>query len=484
MNERRFLFLLGLVLLLRLVSLPVLPLTDDTEARYGIVAREMAASGDWVTPRVWINGEFIPFLGKPPLHFWASALTVRMFGPNEFATRFPSLVSAALLLAFMFVVVRRYVDAEIAGLAALILASCGMFFMLAGAVAIDMTLALGIGGAVLAYYAFLAESARSGKKLWSLAVFAFLALGFLTKGPIAIAMFGIPVFFWTLIHRRWDTLKDHAWWLGIPLFLGLIVPWFLLAEVHNPGFLKYFFVNENMLRFTTRNYGDLYGMGHTAPYGTAILYLLLAGAPWTPWAVVLLCRKAGRNWLRGCWKDERIGIFTLAVAGMTLFLCFARQLLATYLVPVLPFFAVWLAMLFRRSGITTRTVVRVAVGLAVLYLVAIVAGKPIVERRSSTRTIIRAARETRERLGFSGQITFVHRAPYSAYFYGGDILLAHAREAAEQSVRRGLESGNACLFVVHQRDVADIPAPLMAQLQYVCTSGVWSLYRPAASAAR
>jgi hypothetical protein len=165
---------------------------------------------------------------------------------------------------------------------------------------------------------------------------------------------------------------------------------------------------------------------------------------------------------------------------MTLFMCFARQLLATYLVPVLPFFAVWFAMLLRQHGVAARTVVRVATGLVILYLVAIVAGKPLAERRSSTSRIIRVARETRERLGLGGFITFVHRAPYSAYFYAGDLLLPHAREAAEQSIRRGLDSGTMCLFVVHRRDVADIPAPLMVKLERVCASGVWSLYRPAA----
>src|SRR5712692_11881400 len=62
------------------------------EPRYASVAREMAESSDWVTPR--LDGR--PWFEKPALYYWSAALAFRAFGVNETAARLPSALAAAL----------------------------------------------------------------------------------------------------------------------------------------------------------------------------------------------------------------------------------------------------------------------------------------------------------------------------------------------------------------------------------------------------
>ena len=95
--------LLGLllaILLLRLGLAAVLPLADTTEPRYAEIARLMAISGDWITP--WYEPG-VPFWGKPPLSFWAQALSFRWLGVSELAGRLPSWLAT---LAIVYLVYR------------------------------------------------------------------------------------------------------------------------------------------------------------------------------------------------------------------------------------------------------------------------------------------------------------------------------------------------------------------------------------------
>ena len=88
---------LVLVVVVRLVSLALVPLADTTEARYADIARRMAELNDWVTP--WFTDD-VPFWGKPPLYTWMSAAGIEVLGLNEFAVRLPHLL-AGILVAWL-----------------------------------------------------------------------------------------------------------------------------------------------------------------------------------------------------------------------------------------------------------------------------------------------------------------------------------------------------------------------------------------------
>ena len=76
--------------------------------------------------------------------------------------------------------------------------------------------------------------------IYSVLFFVFIALGVLVKGPVAIVMSGLPVFFYVLINNRWKNLKYHAWVLGTIAFLAIVVPYYWIVSVKHPDFLQYF----------------------------------------------------------------------------------------------------------------------------------------------------------------------------------------------------------------------------------------------------
>lgn len=90
-TERLVLLALVAVVLMRLLTLGLYPLTDTTEARYAEVARKMVELGDWITP--WYDYG-VPFWAKPPLSTWLTAASFKVFGLNEFAARLPHFVLA------------------------------------------------------------------------------------------------------------------------------------------------------------------------------------------------------------------------------------------------------------------------------------------------------------------------------------------------------------------------------------------------------
>ncbi len=267
--------------LLRGASLGLVPLTDPTEGRYASIALDMARSGDWLTPRSWFHGEYLPFWGKPPLHLWATALSFKVFGATEWAARFPSYLGGLGLLALVFLASRTLYGATAAALTALVASSAALFFVLWGTVVLDVTTALCVTGALVSFLLNQQGPSERSRRRWGCAGFAWLGLGMLAKGPVALVLSLFPILGWRLLARRRRPLAPVPWARGLLLFLGISAPWYLLAERTTPGFLRYFLVHEHLLRYLTPDYGDLYGNAHVYPRGSIWWMLLLGFLPWT-----------------------------------------------------------------------------------------------------------------------------------------------------------------------------------------------------------
>ena len=389
LRGRRWLLAALLVIgALRIATLGVVPLIDKSEARYAEIGRQMVVTGNWLMPQLEAGR---PFWGKPPLHFWATALGLHALGSSELAARLPSLFGALVVLLVTGRVARRLRGAGLALLACLILASCALFYTLAVQVSLDLTLTACTSIALGAF--FLAHgqaNPRAGKGLHWLGFLA-LGAGLLAKGPVAVALWAGTLALASLLARDLRWLRGVPWATGILLAACVGLPWFFAAERSTPGFLRYFFVHENFLRFLVSDYGDRYGHGHTLPQGTIWGFALLALLPWSP-AVLVLAWRGLRTGALARLREDPARAFLLAwsVAPLAFFTP-SRSVVVTYVLPALPPIAVLLAdALASRSEMgseaepaaTTRP--RLAAGLLLgdgLVLVAVAVGLALLAHR-------------------------------------------------------------------------------------------------------
>lgn len=347
-----FLAALATIVLLRLVTLGAPDLVDSTEGRYASVAKLMLDRGDWVTPWINFKGEEKPYLGKPPLHFWLMESSYLLLGPSNFSARLPGVLSAVGIGAVIWILCAILLSIEAAYIATIVLASsCGLFF-LAGTVVLDVTLSLGITIATASF--LLADRSRVAGYLF----FAGLGLGVLVKGPLACVLTFVTIIPWAIAQKvrskAWPTqIKKLPWLPGILLFAAIALPWYLWAELRNPGFLRYFLWNENFGRYMRNDYGDEYGTGHQQVFGAAWAFMLPALFPWSLIVLGLLiaARKsiAKRSTISDILKDPLLMYALAWTASCPVLLLAAKQYTATYITSSLPGFAFLVGVLWERQ---------------------------------------------------------------------------------------------------------------------------------------
>ena len=474
-SRRGFLYLLGVLALLRLILNFLVPLMDPSEARYALICRIMAESGNYLEPKLIHDGVLMNFEGKPPLCFQAGAIACKIFGTNLFAVRLPSFLFAAGLLAALYGAVRRIKGETVAQLSVLLTLSSPVFFLYAGMCMTDMALAFCVCSAVFAYMVFDHETVRRNRKLASIGFFAALGVGMLVKGPVAIVMAGMPVFLFVLLGNRWRELKDHAWILGFAVFFLIAAPWYVLMQRANPDFLEYFFVNENFKRFLFKEYGDQYGAGRETFRGMAFLWFLLSNLPAVLLVLFPACSKESRGKLACLWR-KRVLADNLPLLGfllITLFWCLTSRVLITYVLPTVPFFSLWLADSLTEWGFADRDGFRKLLRASLPVLWCIVGIVFSLLWFAADRWVDKMPGDFfRESAALiqDGEFYFYRRTPYSAYFHLGGRVIPHPDEdpAVSEAAARPY------FLVSRKRDVKR--HPLKEPRRLLLETGVWALY--------
>ncbi len=290
-------------------NLGSIPLFDVDEGAFGEATREMLARGDYVS--TWLNGQ--PRFDKPILIYWLQAASVRLFGLDEFALRFPSALAATAWVAAIYAFVRRVPDVDTgrntARAAAFIAAtSAGVVVVGRGAIA-DALLNLFLALALFDVYRELVDP----QPRWRRRAFFWIALGVLTKGPVALLVPGAAgALAFGLQGRTRDWLRavrDPVGWL---ILLGVAGPWYALEyAARGDAFLAGFFLRHNVERFLVPLQGHA---GSPFFYLPALLLLVL------PYTGLLLATLPGARRLRAtpldtllwCWFLFVLGFFTLA----------------------------------------------------------------------------------------------------------------------------------------------------------------------------
>uniref|UniRef100_A0A7C3Z441 Glycosyltransferase RgtA/B/C/D-like domain-containing protein n=1 Tax=Desulfobacca acetoxidans TaxID=60893 RepID=A0A7C3Z441_9BACT len=288
-------------------------LMDPDEGRYAEIAREMLLLKDWLIPHL----NLVPYLEKPPLVYWLTALSFATFGLTEGAARLPSALAALAGVFWAFGLGRALWGERQGFWGAMVLATCGGYVILARLLTLDMVFTFFLDwGIALGYLAL----SRERPRLWPWAYLA-LALAVLAKGPVALVLAGLiwgPVGFRRGRQAVWALVRPGSWLL----LAAVVLPWFLYVAWRYPEFPRFFFWEHHVARYVS---GVTY---HAEPwwyFGPLLVALLL---PWTALAPWGLGRQAGPV------AGDRI--FLLIWAGVILgFFSVSRGKLAPYILPAL-----------------------------------------------------------------------------------------------------------------------------------------------------
>jgi 4-amino-4-deoxy-L-arabinose transferase-like glycosyltransferase len=300
--------LAGLALLFYRLGSP--GLMDPDEGRYAEIAREMLVLKDWLIPHL----NFLPYLEKPPLVYWLTALSLQVFGWSAGAARLPVAFCALGGLFLTYYLGRIWWGPRTGLLSALILATAGGYVILGRLIILDMPLTFFLSlGIALGYLSAAWE--RRSLLVWA---YAALAAAVLSKGPVALVLAGLIWGIWTILDRR----RSPAFWLhpgGLALLAALALPWFILVAAQFPEFPRFFLWEHHLARYAA-------GTMHAKPVYYFIPILLGLMMPWSwllPWALAR-CQPGA--------TPERL--FLLVWAGVIfLFFSVSGGKLASYILP-------------------------------------------------------------------------------------------------------------------------------------------------------
>lgn len=336
-----------LVAYVQLVS--SLALIDPDEGRNAEVAREMAASGDFVVPHL----NELPYLDKPIFLFAAGALSMHAFGVNEFAARLPALASTVatvgLVVAFGWIRFGR--DAGL--VAGMLLASSPLVLAFAGIVIFDAPMMLWVTCATMAFHLAL----EHGQQGWRLAAWAAVGLAVLTKGPVGFVLPMLVSIGNALANRRPVSRLFSA--AGLAVFVLPVGLWFLAVTLRHPEFPHYAFVRETFERVATDS------MRRTGPV-YYFLPILIAGA--FPAMVMLLAGARGllpAMKMRGSGMRDELFLLLWMLLPL-IFFSLSQSKRPGYILPVVPAIALLGARALQLAPDTLRNAVWISAPVAAI----------------------------------------------------------------------------------------------------------------------
>ncbi len=290
-------------------------LLGPDEPRYASVSREMARSGDWITPRLW----GVPWFEKPALLYWLSGVGFRLGLNTELAPRLPVALIAVAFLAFYWWTLCREFGCRAAWLATLILGSSGMWVAYSQNGVTDVPLAATFSAGMLLAMPWVAR--RDTSQLPAAA--AMFGLAVLAKGLVPLAL--APPLLMGRHVRDW-----LRWRVVLPFFL-VALPWYALCYWRNGWtFIHEFFVVHHFSRVTSN------ALMHERPVWFYLPILLAGLLPWTPMLGLMARRSVYRD-------RQRVFLAAWALVVLALFSISVNKL-PGYILPLLPPAAALLAL--------------------------------------------------------------------------------------------------------------------------------------------
>ena len=322
-----------------LVGLGAPAITDSDEAFYAEAAREMVESGDWLTPHY----NYEPRFQKPVLYYWVTAATFAVTGPGELAARLWAALSGVGLVFVTAGLARRWYDDDTALLAGAVVATSFGYVALGRMSLPDLPLALSVTTTIATSLIAIGDRVPRPRQ-WLLAAAVSAALGFLTKGPLAVVLPAAVLLPILMIERRASRVRAADVLVAAAAFTALAAPWYLaMWWRHGTPYLDSFFVGDNLARFATDRFNEPRPWWYYGP-------VIVGGVvPWAPYLLLGLGATLRVLTLRGglgsletrlaLWMVLPLALFTLSVGKQP-----------RYVLPLLPPIAILIA-----HGIVDRT---------------------------------------------------------------------------------------------------------------------------------
>jgi 4-amino-4-deoxy-L-arabinose transferase-like glycosyltransferase len=265
------------------------------EPRVAGIAAETFIYGHWVEPK--LNGH--SFLEKPPLYFWADALSMKVFGRNDFAAKLPSAVAAFFGVLSLFSLGRGLgMSGFGAFMSVIMLSTAAQFWNYGRKCMIDIFVAVFIAFAMWAFWKLCQSEKTKNAALWFAAFFLFLGGAVFSKGLVGLALPCSALFFYLAIDdfyinkklniKRWIYLFAGAALSFVPVALWI---WALYEKSGYDAVHTVVWTN-NFGRFTGSH------AEHVEPWYYYLPKLFEQLQPWTillPFAIWFNIREVWKN---------------------------------------------------------------------------------------------------------------------------------------------------------------------------------------------
>jgi 4-amino-4-deoxy-L-arabinose transferase-like glycosyltransferase len=330
-------------------------LVPPDEGRYAEMAREMFASGDWITTR--LNG--IKYFEKPPLQTWMNAATYAVFGLGEWQARLWTGLCGLGGVVLTGYAGRRVFGARAGFYAALALGS-SLFWVASGQIdSLDMSLS---GMMTIALCALLVaqrdRATPAENRNWMLVCWAGMALAVLAKGLIGLVLPGAVLVLYSALSRDLAIWKRLHLGKGLLLFFAIATPWFVLVALKNPEQPHFFFVHEHWERFFLKTHD------REGPWYYFFAMLAPGILPWLGVLPQALFSGARRE--RGAAFQPKLLLLIWAVF-IFCFFSYSNSKLPGYILPIFPALALLIGNYLENASRLNRTIaasVLVLVGVA------------------------------------------------------------------------------------------------------------------------
>lgn len=348
----RIFVLVLLSVLLFFMGSNLLEFTDPVEGNYVQTAKEMLASGDYFSPRIYGNYWY----DKPIFFYWELMAAFKIFGVNEFAARFFPALMATFGVIATFLFGKKLYDEKVGFIAAVVLATSLEYWYLAHAVITDMTLFVTVSLTLVFFFL----GYRENRPLFFYIAYSFSAIAVLTKGPIGLALPGLIILLFLISEKNLGYLKKLCIPTGMILFLIIISAWYYpMYKIHGSDFILTFLGVHNVLRASVSEHPEV----NVWYYYTLVF---LAGFfPWSFYIVPKIIRDFYKKYKAKIklltLSQEKKFLIIWAVSVFVVFQIFATKYV-TYTLPYMMPIAILFALVFKEN-------IKVFKGLSIIMIV-------------------------------------------------------------------------------------------------------------------